>query len=311
MKTVSLNGTWNLKGCKQDDPASEPLNLNATVPGCVQLDLSAAGYLPADLNMGENILEAEQFEDWQWWYEKSFSCPETRENVFLVFEGVDCIAHYYLNGIKIGDSENMFIAHEFNVSPYLREGENILVVHIESPVLAANKMDHSVEGYMTLNTNPADTAIRKAPHSYGWDIMPRAVTSGLWRDVKIEIRDSIYFSQLHFSYHAGVCHVYYQLECPWKDLKNVELEFQGQCGNSSFYTRQKALPGKGGFFALEISNPKLWWPYGYGDANVYDAVAKIYCGGQLVHAENAQFGLRTVTLERTDTTDGENGCFRF
>ena len=65
MKTLSLNGTWKLSGKQQNLPDSLPITLSATVPGCVQLDLSAAGILPDDLYMGENILQTEQYEDYE------------------------------------------------------------------------------------------------------------------------------------------------------------------------------------------------------------------------------------------------------
>ena len=67
MKRISLNGTWQLRGRPQEGNTREDLCMEATVPGCVQLDLSKAGYLPKDLYMGENILETEKYETWQWW----------------------------------------------------------------------------------------------------------------------------------------------------------------------------------------------------------------------------------------------------
>lgn len=310
METISLNGTWKLRGSRQEGPSGQ-LQLEASVPGCVQLDLSKAGYLPADLYMGENIRETEKFEDWQWWYQRTFTAPEARENVFLVFEGVDCIAHYYLNDQKIGDSENMFIAHEFEVGRYLKDGENTLTVHIESPVVAAHYMDHTAEGYITWATAPVTTAIRKAAHSYGWDIMPRAVTSGLWREVRLEVRDPVYFSQLYFCATTKRCDCLYELACQWSQMHDIEIEVEGSCGSSQFCTRQKLTSSKAGFIPLDIPDPKLWWPYGYGEANVYDAVARIYQDGRLVHQETASFGIRDVVLDRTDITDGKNGRFRF
>ena len=62
METISLNGTWALRGNRQDWLPLEEIALDATVPGCVQLDLSANGYLPADLFMGENIKEAQKYD---------------------------------------------------------------------------------------------------------------------------------------------------------------------------------------------------------------------------------------------------------
>ena len=138
MNTFSLNGIWQLRGRPQEGDPGRELLLHAVVPGCVQLDLSREGYLPADLYMGENIRQTEAYEDWEWWYERTFTAPEQRDNVWLVFEGVDCLAQYYINGQKIGESENMLIPHQFEISRYVQEGENTLTVHLSSPVIAAH-----------------------------------------------------------------------------------------------------------------------------------------------------------------------------
>ena len=85
----------------------------------------------------------------------------------------------------------------------------------------------------------------------------------------------------------------------------------GSCADSCFREKQSLCSGKVGHIDLNISNPKLWWPYGYGEANLYDTTVRIYSAGQLVHEESCRFGLRTVELERSDITDGKNGYFRF
>ena len=194
MKTISLNGMWKLSGRPED--GGDTITLDAQVPGCVQLDLSDAGILPNDLYMGENILETEKFEGYEWHYERTFTAPEERERVYLVFDGVDCLAQYYLNGKKIGESDNMFIRHEFEIGNDLIDGENTLAVHLRSAVIEAHRESYSLGSMQTWGNAPVQTGVRKAPHSFGWDIMPRAVTAGLWRDVSIEIRDTISFSQL-------------------------------------------------------------------------------------------------------------------
>ena len=178
MKTFSLNGTWKLWGKRQDLADDTPITLSATVPGCVQLDLSEQGYLPSDLYMGENILQTEQYEDYEWWYERTFNAPAERKNVYLVFEGVDCLATYYLNGRQIGTSENSFIAYEFRIDELLCDGENTLTVHFRSATLEALNKDYTLK-LLSGNSNLDARHIRKPPHSYGWDIMPRAVTVGL------------------------------------------------------------------------------------------------------------------------------------
>jgi len=311
METISLNGTWQLRGRPQEGESLAELALEATVPGCVQLDLSREGYLPGDLYIGENILQTQEYEGYEWWYTRAFTLPEVKENAFLVFDGVDCIAEYYLNGILLGESRNMMISHEFAVDRHLQAGENTLTVHIKSPVIAAHYGSYSVAAMMTWGNAPAETGVRRAPHSFGWDIMPRAVTSGLWRDVKLEIRDKLRFSQLYFKTTATDCLLLYEIESKWADFKDVEIEALGSCGDSTFSVRTPLNTGKAGRLSLPIQNPKTWWPYGYGEANIYDAVVRIYSRGDLVHEEAASFGLRTVALDRTDATDGHSGRFRF
>ena len=311
MKTINLNGEWRLSG-KQQESEDEPLVLKAEVPGCVQLDLSREGYLPEDLYLGENIKETEKFEDWEWQYERTFTAPLERENVYIVFEGVDCVADYFINGQKIGESKNMLVEHEFEIGKYLKDGENTVAVNIKSAVIAAHYAEYDINSIMSWGSAPIETSLRRAPHSYGWDIMPRAVTAGIWRDVKIEVRDKIYFSQLFFRPSLKNCDIMYELKCKWSDFKNVELAFKGSCGDDSgFETRFPVKKGKIGRYCIEIKNPKLWWPYGYGEPNIYDVTAQIYKDGELVHEEKTHFGLRTVSLDKTDTTDGVNGQFRF
>ncbi len=307
MKTISLNGEWKLCG-KNQVKDEEKISLEATVPGCVQLDLMKNGYLPEDLYMGENVKEAEKYEPFEWWYEKTFECKE-RENVFLVFEGVDCIAEYFLNDVKIGESENMFIAHEFKVDEYLKDGENVLKVHLKSVLLESYEKEYTIK-LLAYDSNMESRHTRKAPHSYGWDIMPRLLTAGLWRDVKIEVRDEVYFSQTFFYTPGSFGRFLYVLEDTDKEYKNIDIEVNVNCGDSVVSKRVNSVK-KFGSVNFDIPDVKLWFPYGYGEANIYDGTVKIYKDKNLVHEEKVSFGVRTVELDRRDPIGNDKGQFRF
>lgn len=41
----------------------------------------------------------------------------------------DCVAEYFLNGVRIGESRNMLISHEFAVGDYAKDGTNTLTVN--------------------------------------------------------------------------------------------------------------------------------------------------------------------------------------
>ena len=307
MIKTSLNGTWKLRGRRQD--SNDPfIEIPATVPGCVQLDLSKNGYLPSDLYMGENILETEKFEDYEWWYERTFTAPSQKNNVYLVFGGVDCIAEYFLKGEKIGESDNMFIEHEFRIDKYLKDGENTLAVHIFSPVLAGEDNDFDLKLIMR-GRGYEGQWIRRAPHSYGWDIMPRAVTSGLWRNVTIEERDELYFDQLFLTPWRGREYCVYSLSFEDRCMDGVEIEIEAKCGDSEISAR-KPINRPVGEFYFVIPNEKKWMPFGYGEPNVYDGNARIYRHGELIHEEPISFGVRNIELRRESSAHGKAGDFR-
>ena len=308
MKSISLNGVWKLRGRKEGVESAEMLNLEAQVPGCVQLDLSRQGYLPEDLYMGENIKEAEKFESHEWWYETAFDCPSAKNNAYLVFEGTDCLAEYYLNGVKIGESENAFIAHEFRIDEYLCDGINELCVHIKSAVNFARGEDYPIRTLLSIN--PDGAYLRRPPHSFGWDIMPRAVTSGLWRGVRLEVRDEIYFSQAYAVAGVEESQLFYTLATDLDDLTGVEVEIDCSLGDSVAKKRAQ-VKRRIGVLKFDVESPKLWFPYGYGDANVYDGEVRIYRFGELVHSEAISFGIREVVLDAKDPDGSDDGRFRF
>lgn len=310
MDTILLNGIWDLRGNSELSKSKKEYSLKAQVPGCVQLDLCENGYLPKDIYMGENITKAEELEDYEWWYSRTFDAPDIRENVYLVFEGVDCIAEYFLNGEKIGESDNMFISHEFLIDNYIKDGINEITVHLKSVILEADRKDYNLKTIHNLS-NVESRYIRKAPHSYGWDIMPRMVTAGLWRDVRIEIRDRIYFSQTFFKFHEEKYMFYYVLESTEHRYDDIEIEISASCGSDSCFNHRFPAVGKGGKTFFVIDNMKKWFPYGYGEPNVYDGVAKIYHKGELVHEEGFFFGIRDVILDRRDVCGDDDGQFRF
>ena len=96
---------------------------------------------------------------------------------------------------------------------------NALTVHIKSAVFESDSADYTLK--MLYNwKNIESRHIRKAPHGYGWDIMPRLVTAGLWRDTRLEIRDSIYFSQTFFKTKDADGIFFYVLEFNRNDFKD-------------------------------------------------------------------------------------------
>ncbi len=65
-------------------------------------------------------------------YRRSFTLPAgwNAKEVFLHFEGVQSAFYVWVNGKKVGYSEGSMEPSEFNITPYLKEGENKLAVEV-------------------------------------------------------------------------------------------------------------------------------------------------------------------------------------
>lgn len=333
-RQLDLGGEWRLTFAAQDrlpapDDAALPADaptIAASVPGNVELDLAAAGYLPAPLERGEHAYAAAAYELHGWWYEREFefdTVPET-DAAWLVFEGLDCLGSVFLNGVFLGRAENMLIAHEFDASAALRPGRNRLLVRIDSAVLAGRAADLPPICY-AMTSNWESLAVRKAPHMYGWDILPRLVSAGIYRPVRLELRAraeprlEVYWRTLRVDPAAPSAElaVDYQLlgEAPatWGPYWSVEVNVT-RAGEAEVAARSvQPLRAGHGRQRLWLSEAALWWPRGWGEAALYEAAVIVRDGSGVVRAEHrCRVGARTVELRRTEVTDAEgSGEFLF
>ncbi|MCS7186042.1 MAG: beta galactosidase jelly roll domain-containing protein, partial [Armatimonadota bacterium] len=194
---LSLDGTWWLtefdlgEGERQgafasDFPIPPERTIPAQVPGVVHLDLMRAGKLP-DPFYRTNELAVKWVEEREWWYRRNFNVSAellNHDSVELVFHGLDTAATVWLNGEKVGEVDNMFITHRFEVKSLLREGNNTIVVKFDSPTKVCEERE---KRYGTLHSSfyRARPYLRKAQYSFGWDWGPRLPTSGIWRSVEL------------------------------------------------------------------------------------------------------------------------------
>ena len=197
---LSLNGEWKLRYCLETEhmPAPETWpEISAQVPGNVELDLYRAG-VEKEPFYGENLYDYRKYEFYAWRFEREFeleTLPESR--LMLIFEGLNTYADVYVNGQKVGSADNMLIAHEFDVTAAVQAGVNSLLVEIHSAMNVAREKDYPV--FMAANDGSEDYVWqRKPPHSFGWDIMPRFPSAGMWRGVSLESRENTHIDQVYY-----------------------------------------------------------------------------------------------------------------
>jgi beta-mannosidase len=293
---------------------------DAQVPGNFELDLLAAGEI-LDPFVGMNIVDLRRFENHHVWYSRTFTVddalPEDGHDLFLVFEGLDCFAEVYLNGEHVASCANMLIPHEIDVTDRVRqETENELLVHLRPAAVEAARR-HPYPVGVASGAQTADALyVRKALHMYGWDIFPRALSAGIWRPVRLEACPVERLEEAYLeTLDAGESTA--RLALAWRgrfDHTNghvYEVEVSGACGESRFTQRQRAL-FRAGRFVFGVPVPRRWWPRGRGPANLYDVTVRLLRDGDEIDRTAFRYGIRTVRLDRTPTTDpGGVGEFVF
>lgn len=65
-------------------------------------------------------------------YRRDFNIPSAWKDrqVFIVFDGVNSAFYLWINGQKVGYSEDSRTPAEFNITPYLKDGKNILAAEV-------------------------------------------------------------------------------------------------------------------------------------------------------------------------------------
>ena len=168
----------------------------ASVPGNFELDLMREGKIE-DLYYSTNTLKAQKLENMHVWYFTEFDVPDT--DIFLRFCGIDTVSEIYVNGVLVKKTDNMFIPYD--VCADFKTGRNEVVVHIIPVCIEAGKYEVPA-GCFALKYNYASLNIRKAAHMFGWDIMPRIVSAGLWKSVTIEKNKYDKIDDVYFAVHS-------------------------------------------------------------------------------------------------------------
>lgn len=111
--------------------------------------------LPRAYNESEAFRKAiEQLSDTVMWYRKHFTVSEVKgRKYFVEFEGVRFAADFYLNGHKLGISENGVMACGFDLTPYIIEGENVMAVRVDNSWTYRERATNSVYQWNDKNFN--------------------------------------------------------------------------------------------------------------------------------------------------------------
>ncbi len=325
---ISLNGSWGLiyadhgvllkdGFCDNNDAeVSSPelcdiaslkntgySEIPAKVPGCYELDFFAAG-IESEPFYGLNPLDYQKYEPYHFFYFRKFTAEKGRFE--LVAEGIDTAAEIFINGKPALVTDNMFMTHRTDASELLCDGENEIVVHIKPSVIYARKYP-KYDKMFALKYNYDALQFRKAPSMYGWDIAPRFVSGGIWRDIYLSpinglaIGD-VYLSTSSIDLEKKTANIDVRAEVSSAAVGGT-LRINGKCAASSF-TAEKKLENTSERFSFSADNCLFWEPINYGKPYLYDVTAELIISGKTVSEKTFRFGIRTVKLDRAELDGG-------
>ena len=299
MRQLSLNGPWTL-----DIPGSAFTAVPAEVPGSVYHDLLAAGRIP-DPFYRDNETEALKLMEYDFHYSRAFQADGELLDcgaVLLRCEGLDTLAAVYINGAEAGRADNMHRVWEFDVKDLLREGENNIAVHFASPTKFIRESYAADPADGTADAMEGFPSLRKAHCMFGWDWGPRLPDAGIWRDISLlgvdtaRIRD-VLVKQFHEDGRAALeidTHIARLTDAP----AEVRVSVTAPDGT--------VLTGVGETCRIEVPDPRLWWPAGYGGQPLYRVEAELVSGGTRLDVWSRRIGLRTMTVSRVKSEHGES-----
>ncbi len=287
--------------------------LVATVPGTALSTMIDRGVYP-DSDYGlNNLIIPESLNKQDYWYRNEFTAPKTSgRRMTLTFEGINYAAEVWLNGKALGNIKGAFIRGVFDVTEVLRPGQtNVLLVRVSPPPHPGIPHEQSILGGPGENGGAMVLDGPTFMATEGWDWIPaiRDRDTGIWQPVTLTASGVV---------KIGDVQVVTKLPLP--DTSKADVEINVPLENASDKAVKGTLrvaiesvtvtkdvtvaPGQssvklapGEFSQLTLQNPRLWWPNGYGKAELYTAKVSFEESGTTSDAKAVRFGVREVTYE--------------
>ena len=227
-------------------------------------------------------------------YQRTFTIPENWKdmNITLHFGGVSSGFKVWLNGKFLGYGEDSFLPSEFNITPYLRAGENVVSVQVV----------RWTDGYFLEDQDQ-------------WRL------SGIHREVmllaepKLRIADFFYQTQLDKDYKDALLKIRprienltgkpvpgYRLKAQLYDAANQPvlakpIEKSVESIINEIYPRLDNV--KFGLMQAEISNPAKWSDE---QPNLYTLALTLEDStGHVLEVKSCKVGFRSIEFSKTDS----------
>lgn len=295
--------------------------VKGVVPGTVFTAYVEAGIVP-DPNYADNIYKVDEtFYNRPFWYRTEFELPVSYsegKRVWLHFDNTNRYADFYFNGQKISgtqtsskDVSGHMIRSKFDVTDLLnKSGKNAIAVLITDP---DQKKTRTAKDPYGVACSPSYLA------GAGWDWMPyipgrlAGITGNAYLTVTGDVimEDPWVRSDLPTLQQAEIS-ISTDIRNASSSPKMVTVSGTIQPGNISFSkdiqveagTTAKFSLNKEEFAQLVIDNPKLWWPNGYGEPNLYTCQLTCYVDDTPSDTKEISFGIKKYEYKMVDNVVG-------
>jgi mannosylglycoprotein endo-beta-mannosidase len=299
----------------------------ATVPGTVLTTMVNNGVYPEPL-YGENMRAIpESLNKTSYWYRTTFTVPEAYKgrHTWLHFGGINYAAQIWVNGREAGTMRGAFIRGDFDISELVKPGRRAVLAVLVSPQPHPG-VPHEHTVALGVGQNGGETAIDGPTFlsTIGWDWLPavRDRDTGIWLPVTMDstgpvlVKDPFITADLSPAHESADLHVSATLEN--KSLKPITgtltgiIQLQNSQQQALTFHQSLTITANGTEAVtldskstpeLHLSDPKLWWPNGYGPHNLYTLTLRFDVGPKSKTSDTAtrQFGIRLIEYQVADS----------
>lgn len=291
MKKISLNGIWQMEG--------GGFKCEGTVPGSVYSFL-LNNQLILDPYFRDNERYALEIMENDFVFCRNFIYQKTEFPVLLHCDGLDTLCEIYINGQWVANTDNMHRSYEFDITSCLQDGQNKIALKFLSPNKFVREMHEKERSFGSKDCLMGHPHLRKASCMMGWDWGPMLPDAGIWKDIYLLTADSDRIREVHITQRHNNGKVFVIPTVKTEKGKADILVHVTDPDGTSFI-----LPAN---VESEISNPKLWWPNGFGEQFLYSFGIDLLEDGIIVDSDFKKIGLRQLKLVRQKDKWGESFC---
>ncbi len=238
------------------------------------------------------------------WYRTRFDRPaqSAGKRTVLTFEGVNRSAVVYFNGVKLGIIKGHVMKARYDVTGLMKDTGNFLAVKI---VMMASE-------FLPRSSNFVNYTCPTYIASHSWDWMPYVpgLNTGITNDVYLEftgdaaLRDPWIRSELGSDHSTAMLKPQTSLVNLSGEAMDVRVRATVMPGGLSVTKDVKLAAGDSIDVVMPditVDNPRLWWPNGYGEQNLYTCRFDVTCDGKTVDSATQTFGVREYKYKKENT----------